>query len=48
LISVAELPTDHVGDYKFNGAAAVTSGSGQGAPVCVQRTIAREIKQLEK
>ncbi|CBY19322.1 unnamed protein product [Oikopleura dioica] len=25
-----------------------TSGSGQGAPVCVQRTIAREIKQLEK
>ena len=33
MILVAELPIDHVGGYKFNGAAAVTSESGQGAIV---------------
>ena len=33
MISVAELPTDHVEGYKFNGAIAVTSESGQGAIV---------------
>jgi hypothetical protein len=31
LISVAELPTDHVGSRKFYGAKAVTSVSRQGA-----------------
>ena len=33
MISVAELPTDHVEGYKFNGAIAVTSESGRGAIV---------------
>ena len=33
MISVAELPTDHVGGYKFLGSRAVTSRSRQGAIV---------------
>ena len=33
MISVAELPTDHVGGYKFTGASALTSKSQQGAIV---------------
>ena len=31
IISVAGLPTDNVDKYKFRGARAVTSASGQGA-----------------
>ena len=31
IISVPGLPTDHVNEKKFYGAAAVTSESGQGA-----------------
>ena len=33
IISVTGLPTDNVDKYKFNGARAVASASGQGAIV---------------
>ena len=32
-ISVAELPTNHVDEYRFNGARAVNSECGKGAIV---------------